>query len=102
MEIAGIYANIQGITNAVNYRYNNQRRYPEMSSPMIKLNVKSGMSLCVPYTGLLKRRDAVGITMLLGFLESPEHSDEASEMFQNFIKEIRHSLISNGKKFLIY
>ena len=42
--------------------------------------------------GLASKRDSIGLTILVGFLESPEYGQMASQKFQKLLQEIRQEI----------
>ena len=61
--------------------------------PPMNLQFKHGsLNLCIPYLGLASKRDSIGLTILVGFLESPKHGQMVSRKFQKMLEEIRREI----------
>ena len=61
--------------------------------PPMNLQFKHGsLNLCIPYLGLASKRDSIGLTILVGFLESPKHGQMVSRRFQRMLEEIRREI----------
>ena len=74
------------------YGLDRQRKQPILTH----LEVKRGLNMCIPYSGLIKSHDAVLITVLLGLLEGKERKMVSYE-FHHFMQEIQEKVLIEGE-----
>ena len=68
----------------------NRRRPPGGDIPLTNLFFRHGsLSLCMPFLGHGSKRDAIGLSVLLGMLEDPRQGSEVSNRFHQFMVELR-------------